>query len=49
MRSTFRVLNCFLDTHVTGIDPEGVASLLPASWNQILPWLRQIDGLRQAA
>ena len=26
-----------------------VASLLPASWNQIIPWLRQIDGLRRAA
>jgi hypothetical protein len=29
---------------------EGVgASLMPASWNQIVPWLRQIDGLRRAA
>jgi hypothetical protein len=25
-----------------------VASLMPASWNQIVPWLRQIDGLRAA-
>lgn len=21
---------------------------MPASWNQIVPWLRQIDGLRRA-
>ena len=25
------------------------ASLMPASWNQIVPWLRQIHGLRRAA
>jgi hypothetical protein len=25
-----------------------LASLMPASWNQIVPWLRQIDGLRAA-
>ena len=29
---------------------EGVGtSPTPASWNQIVPWLRQIDGLRRAA
>jgi hypothetical protein len=27
----------------------GVASLMPASWNQIAGWLKQIDNLRQAA
>lgn len=26
-----------------------VASLMPASWNQIVTWLQQIDGLRRAA
>ena len=26
-----------------------VASPMPASWNQIVPWLRRIDGLRRAA
>ena len=26
-----------------------VASLMPASWNQIASWLKQIDNLRQAA
>lgn len=26
-----------------------VASLMPASWNQIVPWLRAIDQLRRAA
>ena len=25
-----------------------LASPMPASWNQIVPWLRQIDGLRVA-
>jgi hypothetical protein len=25
-----------------------LASLMPASWIQIVPWLRQIDGLRAA-
>jgi hypothetical protein len=25
-----------------------VASLLPASWNQIASWLQQIDGVRRA-
>jgi hypothetical protein len=25
------------------------SSLMPASWNQIAIWLKQIDGLRQAA
>jgi hypothetical protein len=29
--------------------PQGLASPMPASWNRIVPWLRQIDGLRQAA
>jgi hypothetical protein len=29
--------------------PNGVASLMPASWNQIAFWLKQIDGLRQVA
>jgi hypothetical protein len=28
--------------------PLAMASLMPASWNQIVPWLRQIDGLRAA-
>ena len=28
---------------------KAVASLMLASWNQIGPWLRQIDGLRRAA
>jgi hypothetical protein len=26
-----------------------VTSLMPASWNQIVPWLQEIDGLRRAA
>ena len=26
-----------------------VASLMPASWNQIASWLQQVDGLRRAA
>jgi hypothetical protein len=26
-----------------------VASLLPASWNQVAAWLEQIEGLRQVA
>jgi hypothetical protein len=37
---------------LTGMVPElsrAVASLMPASWNQIVPWLRLLDGLRQAA
>ena len=28
---------------------DAVASLTPASWNQIARWLKQIDDLRQAA
>jgi hypothetical protein len=28
---------------------KGLASPMPASWNQIVIWLRQIDGLCQAA
>jgi hypothetical protein len=28
---------------------KAVASLMPASWNQVVPWLLQIDGLRRAA
>ena len=31
------------------ICPKGVASPMPASWNQIAGWLRQIDSLRRAA
>jgi len=27
----------------------GMASPMPASWNQIGPWLRQVDALRRAA
>jgi hypothetical protein len=27
---------------------QALASLMPASWNQIVPWLCQIDGLRRA-
>jgi hypothetical protein len=34
---------------VAGLVPHNLASLMPASWNQIAAWLRQIDGLRQAA
>jgi len=26
-----------------------VASLVPASWNQVAAWLQQVDGLRRAA
>ena len=33
---------------VAGLPPF-LASLMPASWNQITVWLRQIDGLRHAA
>jgi hypothetical protein len=29
--------------------PQSVASPMPASWNQIAIWLKQIDNLRQAA
>ena len=32
---------------VAGLAPL-MASPMPASWNQIVPWLRQIDGLRAA-
>jgi hypothetical protein len=28
---------------------KSLASLMPASWNQIALWLRQLDGLRSAA
>jgi hypothetical protein len=28
---------------------KGLASPMPASWNQIARWLKQIDGVRQAA
>ncbi len=28
--------------------PQALASPMPASWNQIVSWLRQIDGLRAA-
>jgi hypothetical protein len=41
-----------LTTLLTGLVPElsqGMASLMPASWNRIAGWLRQIDGLRSAA
>ena len=30
-------------------DVKGVASPMPASWNQIATWLKQIDSVRQAA
>ena len=33
---------------IAGLPPV-VASLAPASWNQIASWLKQIDDLRQAA
>jgi hypothetical protein len=33
---------------VVGLPTVG-SSPTPASWNQIVPWLRQIDGLRQVA
>jgi hypothetical protein len=33
----------------SGSCAQGVASLMPASWNQIVAWLRQIDGFRRAA
>jgi hypothetical protein len=29
--------------------PQAVASPMPASWNQITVWLKQIDALREAA
>ena len=29
--------------------PQAVASLMPASWNQITTWLERIDELRRAA
>jgi len=29
--------------------PQGVASPIYASWNQIAAWLKQIDGVRKAA
>ena len=32
-----------------GISRLALASLMPASWNQIDGWLRQIDALRQVA
>ena len=32
-----------------GVVPQNVASLRPASWNQIVSWLRQVDGVRRAA
>jgi hypothetical protein len=28
---------------------QNLASPMPASWNQIVPWLREIDALRQEA
>ena len=27
----------------------GMASLMPASWNRVMPWLRAVDELRRAA
>lgn len=41
-----------ITTLLTGLVPklsQAVASLLRAGWNQIAFWLKQIDGLRQAA
>lgn len=38
----------FLDELVPQLS-QAVASLVPASWNRIAFWLKQIDGLRQAA
>jgi len=37
--------------YLTAVQPaeNKLASLMPVSWNQIVPWLRQIDGLRRAA
>ncbi len=33
---------------LSGLDLD-VASLMPASWTQVVSWLRQIDALRQVA
>ena len=30
------------------IDPTALASLMPASWNQIVSWIRQIEALQAA-
>jgi len=34
---------------IAGAVPESVASLVPASWNQVASWLRQVEGLRGVA
>jgi hypothetical protein len=34
---------------IVGVVPQSVASLMPASWNQIGSWLQQIDGLRRSS
>jgi len=36
-----------IDRHSVELD--NLASLMPASWNQIALWLRRLDGLRSAA
>ena len=39
-----------LDRLLTGlVVTRGMASLMPAGWNQIVSWLEQIDGLRHVA
>lgn len=45
------VVTCRAFSYLRGISSmaEGVASPPPASWNQIVSWLRQIEALRDAA
>ena len=38
-----------LDGLFSAVLSVALASPMPASWNQIANWLKQIDGLRQAA
>ena len=40
-------LKCVTADAADRAEARTIASLLPASWNQIVAWLNQIDGLRQ--
>jgi hypothetical protein len=48
-RYTFRMSGTLANFFSGIVCPQALASLMPASWNQIAPWLQQIDGLRRAA
>ena len=40
--------NAFRNLTAADSSQNNLASLMPASWNQIVPWLRQIDRFRRA-